>query len=132
MELSKQVCSRQQADRLRELGVTAPSIFYYTIGDKIRVKTTDESPVNNNAVPILTEDYIEFTCCHAYTVAELVAMFGRGTAASERLYDAVLDRMNEGMSFTIAYSAEFLATCLIGAIERNLITPEQCNENLNH
>ena len=153
MELSKQVCSRQQADRLRELGVTAPSIFYYTIGDKIRVKTTDESPVNNNAVPILTEDYIEFTCCHAYTVAELGAMLPDGfTYKGEKsglrcqhwnkgndelpYYTCTIYPWNSWISATRVFEgnneAEARAEAVIFFIESKLITPEQCATNLNH
>jgi hypothetical protein len=121
MLLSKQCCTVSQGKRLTELGVNAPSHFTHTIVPDGSVITTTETGLHR-----------EYEHYPAYTVAELGAMFGRDTVAAQRLYDAVLDRMNEGMSFTIAYSAEFLATCLIGAIERNLITPKQCATNLNH
>ena len=122
MELNKQCCTVEQGKRLTELGVNAQSVFthLYDMGEYTIIQSRQ---VLSNGSPM---DY------PAYTVAELGAMFGRGTVAAERLYDAVLNRMNGGVSFTIAYSAEFLATCLIGAIERNLITPEQCATNLNH
>jgi len=122
MELSKQCCTVEQGKRLTELGVNAPSLFEHV----------EQYGKPNRIRPVPEVDTHDFKSTYpAYTVAELGAMFGRDTVAAQRLYDAVLDRMNEGLSFTIAYSAEFLATCLIGAIERNLITPEQCNNNLN-
>ncbi len=134
MELNKQVCSRQQADRLRELGVTAPSLFYYTIGDKIRVRVKDVSGLVEHAVAILTPEYTNLTCCHAYTVAELGAMLRPVMDEEVKGADNIMTTVSQihGNKMSCTFSPLFLADCIIALLESKLITPEQCATNLNH
>jgi hypothetical protein len=57
-------------------------------------------------------------------------MIGKGTNAASLVYDAVLARMNQSHSFTICYSPQFLANCVIGLLETNRLTPAEVNERL--
>lgn len=62
MKLSDQVCTLQQAKRLKELGIAQDSLFYHTPNG------------------ILPKPFVNFTgeSYSAYTVAELGAMMGEG------------------------------------------------------
>lgn len=106
MKIENQVCSLEQARKLKELGVA--QIGYLT--------------------------YCHSGVCErmadAFTVAELGAMFGSGTRESENLYNAVLSKLNSGNPFNIVFRASFLADYLIWALENKYITAADCNERL--
>lgn len=132
MKLQEQVCTLEQAKRLKELGVSQESIFsYFKAPHHAGICITDMSTrhvwiLSGN--PYDQED-IELTA--AYTVAELGAMIGRGTNAAALLYDAVQDHMNRSHSFTICYSPSFLANCIISLLNTGRLTAAEVNERLN-
>lgn len=75
MELSQQVCSLEQAKRLKELGVKQESLFYWA-GGELYVKT-GICVINMNDCGIGTFGYIQEgfnDFCSAFTVAELGEM----------------------------------------------------------
>lgn len=138
MRLEDQVISLEKAVRIKELGIIQDSKYYWrsrsiehvdsinswgdqeTLGDMIK---------RNDKIWSL-EWRDEYEVYSAFTVSEMAAMIGRGTNASTLLYDAVQDQMNRSHSFTICYSPDFMANCLISLIETGRITAEECNKRL--
>src|SRR5574341_2010928 len=117
MKLENQVCTLEQAKRLKELGVTQESYFHF--GDHLDGVT--ESWMHEGDEDVFYA---------AFTVAELGVMIGRGTNAATLFYDAVQDRMNRSHSFTIALDVQFVANCIIGMLETGRLTMEEVNQRL--
>jgi hypothetical protein len=141
MRLELQCCTVSQGKRLTELGVNALSHFTHTIVPDGSVITTTETGLHRKY-----EHY------PAYTVAELGAML----PVSILNYTCDLKILNDGDTWICGYDydvstdggygasvkewkmrksnyllAECMAAALIHLLESKLITPEQCNENLN-
>lgn len=120
MKLIDQVCTLEQAKRLKELGVRQQSVACF-IGDELHLfeksfyNWAEQKGMNSVA---------------AFTVAELGVMIGKGTNAAAVLYDAVQHQMNRSQSFTIALSAQFVANCLIGMLETGFLAVEEVNARL--
>jgi hypothetical protein len=123
MELSKQCCTVSQGKRLTELGVNAPSLFTYV------------DSVNGHDI-ILSKYMLGRVAGRdypAYTVAELGAMLKpvmEGEVSGTNLIVSIVSQKHGGKP-SLAVNPLFLADCLIHLLESKLITPEQCNENLN-
>jgi hypothetical protein len=138
MKLENQVCTEQQAIRLKELGIDQSG--YYSYAHRV----INSKPSFNGEMTEWEAEYsedaelIETSLAHfdglphvsAFTITEMGAMIGKGTNASSLLYDAVQARMNQSHSFTICYSPQFLANCVIDLLENNLITPAEVNARL--
>lgn len=118
MKLQDQVCTMEQAKRLKGLGVCQDSYLFHIVG------ITTPGTLSKKEKIIFNQHY------SAFTVAELGAMIGKGTNAAALLYDAVQDQMNRSHSFTICYSPQFLANCIISMLETGRLNPAEINERL--
>jgi hypothetical protein len=118
MKLESWVCTKQQAKRLKELGVAQEGYFIW-----------GEQGVLTESWGVEGNEDIFYS---AFTVAEFGAMFGKGTNAASLLYDAVQDQMNRSHSFTIVLSPQFLANCLIGLLETGRVTADEINQRLQN
>lgn len=143
MNIENQVCTFEQAKRLKELGVNYPSgkesFFKWFECDngenwEPALFRPDSGEFDYILVSGLEGDFSDEVETrgnwNAFTVSELGVMFGKGTNAASLLYDAVLDQMNRSHSFTIVLSPQFLANCLIGMLETGRIKAEEINERL--
>lgn len=144
MKLQDQVCTLEQAKRLKELGVKQESLFSWcgdetkrlmdngkdglAVSDWVYIDST--IPANNQESDHRSLVPSAKPFAAAFTVAELGVMIGKGTSAASLLYDAVLARMNQGHSFTIVLSAQFVANCVIGMLETGRLTVEEVNARL--
>lgn len=133
MKLENQVCTLEQAKRLKELGVYQESTFSWVA----HKQTALPIPVVYYCGQI--EDHQKefgagafgiIVVAAAFTIAELRVMFGRGTAESELFYRSVQEDMNRSHSFTIALTPEFAAGCLIAMLELRQVTSEEINQRL--
>ena len=118
MKLENQVCTPDQGERLKALGVFQDSLFYWT-HSKWGIMPMESIDFKGNPTSV-------------FTVAELGAMIGKGTNAASLFYDAVQDRMNRSHSFTIALDAQFVANCIIGMLETGRLTAEEVNQRLKN
>lgn len=115
MKLENQVVPIEQAKRLKELGVNAPSIFLWY-------------KANNGYEVVYNEDLVDFdTNFSAYGVAELGVMFGIGTRATDWLVNTMCRP-----SKTVMWNPYFLAKCLIEALETGITTAAEVNERLKN
>jgi hypothetical protein len=144
MKLQNQVCSLEQGKRLAQLGISTNSHLSWFGDETLRlmdngkdgvsysnwVFVSQTEPVNNQEADWRDDVCITKPLAPAFSVAEMGLMIGRGTRAAEHFYNAVLDRLNSGNSFTIALAPQFVATCVIGLLERELLTPEEVNARL--
>lgn len=138
MKLEKQVCTLEQATRLKELGVEQNGYHAYAhhvVNTKpyFNGETTEWETEYSETPELIETALAQFDGlphASAFTVAELGVMFGKGTDAASLLYDAVQDQMNRSHSFTIVLSPHFLANCLIGLLETGRITADEVNERL--
>lgn len=134
MKLQDQVCTLEQARRLKELGIIQESIWFWTFPVNERMISTKKGIIHNTTCEdiLIDNDGDEFDheIAAAFTVAELGAMIGKGTNAASLLYDAVQDQMNRSHSFTIVLSAQFVANCLMGMLETGRVTAEEVNARL--
>jgi hypothetical protein len=119
MKLEDQVCTEQQADRLKELGIIQESLFYHTHSDwGVMPRKSDFSGNPSSAL----------------TVAELGVMLPPGydtmycTNDGWRGFD--LDGQDMCDSKPFATEAEARAAMLIYLLETNIITPAEVNERL--
>jgi hypothetical protein len=133
MKIENQVIPLQQAKRLKEIGVDG-SFYCWVYPTNERMISTRKGVCEAGwAKQIIEEnegDEFDHDMAPAFTVSELAAMIGKGTNAAALLYDAVLDQMNRSHSFTICYSPEFLANCIIGMLETGRLTPAEVNQRL--
>lgn len=142
MLLSKQCCTVEQGKRLTELGVNAPSYFIHHV---------------QNVANLIQESWVHIKAdaetYPAYTVAELGEMLPDGfTYKGEKsglrcqhwnkgndelpYYTCTIYPWDSWISATHVFEgnneAEARAEAVIFFIEQKLITPEECNERLNH
>jgi hypothetical protein len=129
MKIQDQVCTLNQSLILKTLGVIQESAFYYHPSfDELLMKgrVVTKHGTMYKKVPVKDDK----ASSSAFTVSELAAMIGKGTNAASLLYDAVQARMNQSHSFTICYSPQFLANCVIGLLETGRLTPAEVNQRL--
>jgi len=138
MKLQDQVCSEQQAVRLKELGIDQSGYYSYAhrvVNSKpsFNGEMTEWEPEYSDDVALVETALAQFDGLphvSTFTVAELGTMFGKGTNAASMLYDAVLAQMNHSHSFTIVLSPDFLCNCIIAMLETGKLTPAEVNERL--
>lgn len=120
MKIQDQVCTLEQAKRLRELGVRQESLFYHTHSEKWGVMPRKSIDFSGNP-------------SSAFTVAELGVMLGTEEWSTNYkkqnifYWDAELFALPFGAYQT---EAEARAAMLIHQLENKLITPEQVNARL--
>jgi hypothetical protein len=123
MKLQSQVCTLEQAKRLKELGISQESYLYHYFFDNV--------PRNVSGVWRLHHEYYgRFEHYSAFNVAELGVMIGRGTRMAEAHWQWLIDCVNSGCSGTVAYNAVALAGFIITQLENNITTPEEVNTRL--
>jgi hypothetical protein len=133
MKLEDQVCSPEQSKRLKELGVDDSLYCWVYPIDNNKFSSSKGICERGWAKQIVDENEgneFDHEMAPAFTVSELAAMIGKGTQAASLVYDAVQARMNQSHSFTICYSPQFLANCVIGLLETKRLTPAEVNERL--
>jgi hypothetical protein len=132
MKIENQVCTLEQAKKLKELGVTAEPLFWYVI---------DIDPITPLDI-IQKWQHSNFDSCEkypAFTVAELGDMLPtetltirRGSENSEYANWEWEDE-SEGKAWGVfATEAEARADHLIMRLENALITPSEVNQRLNN
>lgn len=124
MNLEKQVCTFEQAKKLKELGVKQESLFYHTHSEKWGV---------------LPKKGCDFTGdpLSAFSVAELVQMnqncFNIEYSESEKNRYYSQTSMDEDYSKRFTYYATFAEACaakLITALEREWVSVDEVNARL--
>lgn len=128
MKVEKQVCTLQQAKKLKELGVEQKSIFTWCVFMPSPIgEDWFYAPVyfQEDIEKVLTEDIAS-----AYSIPELAKMIKGGTYEAERLWNRMLSRINGGNSCIAFYNASFLAEFLIEILEAKYLSVEACNERL--
>lgn len=122
MDISKQVCTLKQAKRLKDLGIEQKSIFYHVFSF-IHKEWMICQPIDF----YLGKDEERYS---AFTVAELGIMIGKGTVASEKHWQWLLDSVNSGLSATTCYNAETLTEFVITQITEGCLPVEEVNNRL--
>lgn len=128
MKIENQVCTLEQAKKLKELGIECKSLFQWR----------DYSMLKDNRIEPLVS-YERVTVSHAsvmqvfnaFTVAELGVMIGKGTHFSERHWQWLLDCVNSGLSGTVAYNTVALAGFVLTHIEAYPSEISEVNKRLN-
>lgn len=123
MKLEHQVCTLEQAKRLKELGVTARSIFMHSEHLEGSVITNTDTAVHLSAM-----DYAP-----AYTVAELMQAINWDYVSISAPYqeDNTWDMFLRSDKISGLMLSHVLADTIIYQLENNLITTEQINKRLN-
>lgn len=128
MKIENQVCTLEQAKRLKELGIT-----------KISENNEDESGfyyVNDDSLQFYSREdgFPSMSCKAAFTVAELGIMLGILLEFVHRLTDTYVWYWNTTITDGIDYKheAEARAALLIYLLETNVISPDEVNERLKN
>jgi hypothetical protein len=144
MKLMNQVCTLEQAKKLKALGVNQDSLYSWCGDETKRLMDNGKDglavsdwvyidltiPPNNQELDHRSMVPSAKPFAAAFTVAELGAMIGKGTNAAALFYDAVQARMNQSHSFTIALDVKFVANCVIGMLETGRMNIEEVNNRL--
>jgi hypothetical protein len=124
MKLENQVCSLEQAKRLKEFGIVQQSFNWWKCNDVQNVVVcTCHKPFN--------EKYFHFNKWYAaFSVAELGCALTRiyDEEKSCELLDKLFEQYNSKLSATV--NPNFLADMLIISLENKLITTEEVNQRL--
>lgn len=151
MELSKQVCSLEQSKRLKELGVSCKTLFYWSDCSKPREPEIFELTYQSYTSKCGWKEEVNYY--PAFTVAELGVMlpqnFEDGSFITMRVNEEWIDLNNEreymrgrwiihpinddSVSDNIpdyTTEAEARAAMLIYLLENNLTTAQEVNERL--
>lgn len=110
MELNKQVCSLELAQKMKELGFKQESLFYWNQGI-----------VCDSSFKVIPE------ACSAYTVAELEIYLPTNVVCKNTAFDEVLVKLLDEEGETIYFTreekgADARAKMLIYLVENKLIT----------
>jgi len=132
MDLSKQVCTLEQAKKLKELGVDQQSyIAWCPDGDEWFLSRS--SPNGDDGYSIEPNEL------SAYTVAELGIMVPNMAMLEYKVDDFfdeymkdVPDKEREGKFWSSLFTPVFLADLLIYLLENNHTTPEEVNTRLKN
>lgn len=118
MKLSNQVCSIEQAEKLKKLGVAQETLYYWTHSDwGIMPKRSIDFTGNPTAI---------------FTAAELIQMKGNtyGVDFSERKKQYYTgDAVSKDIMYFDTFS-QAIASVLIYSIEKEWITIEEVNKRL--
>ena len=134
MKMETQVCTFEQAKKLKELGITQTALFSHLFeNDGTCIATGQTKSIQLDLMASLQKGAIYY--CSAFTVAELCAML-LCDAAEKSGYNT---KWSKG-KFQILYQgeavkeftnqAEALAYLLILLIEKGFTMPEMCNDRL--
>jgi len=135
MKTEKQVCTAEQAQRLRELGICQDiSLFYWYIGD---------TGTNTDHLILRTPRPTDNLCLSAFTVAELGIMLPRGYCSGNGVLSDEIkwcDKvsyngddvifMNDIVVSGGPTEAIARAAMLISLLESGELIPDECNQRL--
>ena len=136
MKLTSQVCTLEQAKKLKELGILQDSYFcFFPNNYPVENNTPDEFDlVTMDDARSFRGDWYEERI-HAFTVAELCAML-----LCDANYNSGYNTQWKAGKFIVLYQnepvkkftnqAEALAYLLILLIEKGFTMPEMCNDRL--
>ena len=143
MNIEKQCCTLEQAKRLQELGITAKGFLSWACKGAYYCDNIEyaEEP------PFIAFDCSEYSypykfIAYAFTCAELGAMLPAQIKLSNELYPIVFYKdidnkyyaaqiTKQPVSIGFNTQAECKADRLIYLLEKNLVTAEYCNQQLN-
>ena len=132
MKLEQQVCTLEQAKRLKELGISGETAFAYFIAPSHAGICLGDSGNLRHVWALTGNPYdredVEFI--PTFTVSELGRMIGPNTRAASKFHDAVMNRINQSFSMQVATSVQFVANCVIGLIETGVLEIEDANRRL--
>lgn len=114
MKLEEQVCSIDIAKRLKELGVSQESVFYWR--KTLSLKKPFEIFYRQSLTPSLDEDY------SAFTVAELGEILPPHSMITHKMAMGWCGTIN-GKDFTASTEADARAKMLIHLIEKGIVKP---------
>lgn len=144
MKIENQVCTLEQAKKLKELGVIQKAYFSWC-GDETHrlldncaegvvygqwVFVSNTEPFNNMEADYRQDVDSANPIASSFTVSELAKMIKGGSYESERLWNRMLSRINGGNSCVSFYDASFLAEFLIEILEAKYLSVKACNERL--
>jgi hypothetical protein len=126
MKIENQVCTLEQAKKLKELGVTAEPLFWYVI---------DIDPITPLDI-IQKWQHSNFDQCEkysAFTVAELGVMIDWNHVSQSGPYkeDQHFYCFTHLQDYSDKNEAIVRADMLIYLLENHLTTPEEVNQRLN-
>jgi hypothetical protein len=133
MELSKQCCSLIQAKKLKELGLTQQTEFYFRGENIWYLREVTDWGNQEQFSELMESGYESSTIFSAYTVAELGVMLPCGydtmqtTGDGWRGYDMDGKDAVEGVFKT---EAECRAAILIHLLESGNLTHQECNTRI--
>jgi hypothetical protein len=120
LSLESQVCSLDLANRLRELGVKQESLFYYAIGNHLKLNDSlIFAPGKFTETTVMLRDYYS-----AYTASELLEMLPKSCYEiinSIRWVDVTSEFYE--ISFKKDNLCDALAKMLIHLIEQGIVKP---------
>ena len=116
MILENQVCSKKNSLRLKELGITQRSLFYYHPSFERPVFGTEWTTMHGKTYK-KTQVCNDKASASAFTISELASMIRRGSKDSERLWDRMLSRINGGNSCISFYEPDFMAEFIIDLLD---------------
>ena len=135
MKLEQQVCTLEQAKKLKELGVEQKVLYQWKVNDvqTVVIDTPMAMWIERYVPPVGNAFYA------AFTVAELGVMlpsetFTQRTGSEDSEYDnwEWVDDGNGNANGLYETEAEARAAMLIYLLENHLTTPEEVNQRLNN
>lgn len=144
MKLQDQVCTLEQAKKLKQLGVNQDGQFSWCGDETPRLmdNAKDGLAIQNWVFVDVTNDFNNMhgdwrsdvpsakPFAAAFTVSELGRMIGKGNRMSEAHWQWLIDCVNSGCSGTIGYDPVCLAGFIITYIENHPAILAQINERL--
>ena len=127
MKAGNQVCSIQQAKKLKGIGVVQVAYFSHQHYPPTIYRIESEEIVNPLVKECATDAGEWFS---AFNISELAKMIEGGSYEAERLWNRMLSRINGGNSCVSFYDADFLADFLIEILEAKYLSVEACNKRL--
>ena len=145
MKLEDQLVTKQQAKRLKELGVTGDAIWYWVYPKKAGMISTQAGICNKTGAEEIVSDNegdeFDHEMSAAYSVAELGVMLNHKT--NPRVYHPLDDDTNRFYVNTgydskkkliteeFQFEAHARGRLIILHLEKKWITPEEINNRLN-
>lgn len=124
MKISDQVCTLEQGQRLQDLGITGPSLFWYS------------APKSGKHRSVVQYGHSTGCIAPAFTSSELGRMlpWGCSTTRSKKAFGRWLwsDLQRNAMGIGFKSEAESKADHLIKLIETRNITVHEANKRLSH
>lgn len=137
MKLEHQVCTLEQAKRLKELGVVQDSVWMWVYPKKEKMISTEKGVYHHlHAKDIIDDnegDEFDHEAASAWGVAELGVALGKHVKDIFLHGPTLMWTQQKGMNPDMwQYQAHCYANWLIHLLENKLITPESVNDRLQN